>query len=106
MKLRSRTLEATLLLFALLNKPRSWILLTVFFVCIGAFNEVSKIPGFYLEHRNTIWSGMLNPEISFHEKLFVVSVLLLFAAVASMFLQVAMRAAIQRYVRFSKKPEL
>ena len=106
MKLRSRTLEVTLLLITLLTKPRSWVLLGVFYICLGAYKETSKISWFYVENWQSILAGMANADVLIHEKLFVIGVFFLFAAVALMFISVAMRIVIQRFVRFGTKPEL
>ena len=70
--MRSRGLEALLLLITALTKPKPWILAAVSFYFLTVFKWISEGQAIYFDNWQIILRGLLNPNLPIEQKFFLI----------------------------------
>lgn len=104
--MKSKTLQVVLLLVTAFTKPKAWVLSSVAFIAGWAFSYFGQGQAIYVEHWETILNGMLNPDVPFSQKSFLVGFFCLLVAMSMISINIVKLMAIEIYKRFGKKSEL
>ncbi|MEW6174118.1 MAG: hypothetical protein AB1588_00325 [Pseudomonadota bacterium] len=104
--MRSRELEALLLLITALTKPKPWVMAAVSFYFLTVFKWISEGQAIYFDNWQIILSGMLNSNVPIEQKFFLIGFFCLLTAISLTSINIVKIIAIQLFLRFGKKPEL
>jgi len=101
--MRSKTLTIVLLVVTALTKPKAWVLSAVAFIAAWAFSYIGQGQAIYIEHWRPILEGMINPEVPFAQKSFLIGFLCLLIAMSMISINIVKAMAIELNNRFGKK---
>lgn len=102
--MQSRFLVFSILLVALLTRPRSWVVSGVAFLILLLVKFFGEGVSLYFKHWNELQVGMLNPEVPVEQKLFVVGFFFLLLGISMFYTNIFKEIIVYQYKRFGEVP--
>ncbi|RXE96037.1 hypothetical protein [Pseudoalteromonas sp. PS5] len=102
----SKFLNFSLLLIALLTKPKSWIVTGASLLVLTVMKFFFEGQSIFFKHWNDIWAGMINPAVPLEQKVFIVSFFILVTGLAMYYTNIFKLLVIHQYKRFGSKPKV
>lgn len=104
--MKSTRLNIVLPLIALITRPNSLILTGSSLLVLSIMKFLFEGQSIFFEHWRDIYGGLLNPEVPFEQKLFIISFFMLITGLALFYTNIFKAIVISQSKRFGTKPKV